>query len=135
MAKVIERGVIIEDPPLARLLFSSTRMAWIWLLVRLYVGYQWLEAVPHKIHDPAWVQTGVALKGYWERAVAIPAKGAPSISFPWYREFLQYLLATHSYTWFAKLVVVAEVAIGVALVLGVFVGISAFFGAFMNRNF
>ncbi len=135
MAKVIERGVIIEDPPLARLLFSSTRMAWIWLLVRLYVGYQWLEAVPHKIHDPAWVQTGVALKGYWERAVAIPAKGAPPISFPWYREFLQYLLATHSYTWFAKLVVVAEVAIGVALVLGVFVGISAFFGAFMNWNF
>ncbi len=40
MAKVIARGVIIEDPPLARLLFSSTRMAWIWLLVRLYVGYQ-----------------------------------------------------------------------------------------------
>ncbi len=75
------------------------------------------------------------MEGYWERAVAIPAKGAPSISVPWYREFLQYLLATHSYTWFAKLVVVAEVAIGVALILGVFVGISAFFGALMNWNF
>ncbi len=34
----------IPEPPIARFLFADTRMAWFWLLVRLYVGYQWLTA-------------------------------------------------------------------------------------------
>jgi len=135
MAKVIERGVIIEDPPLARFLFSNTRMAWVWLAVRVWLGYQWIEAATHKVTDPAWMQSGAALKGFWERAVAVPATGKPTISFPWYREFLQYLLANHAYTWFGKVVAVGELAIGIALVLGIFVGITAFFGGFMNWNF
>jgi hypothetical protein len=33
----------VADPPLARLLFSDTRMAWFWLVVRLYVGYAWVD--------------------------------------------------------------------------------------------
>jgi len=32
-----ERGqIIISDPPLARTLFSSTRLAWLWLIIRIY---------------------------------------------------------------------------------------------------
>ncbi len=135
MAKVIERGVIIEDPPLARFLFSNTRMAWVWLVVRVWLGYQWIEASLLKVTDPAWMQSGVALKGFWEHAVAVPATGKPMISFPWYREFLQYLLANHAYTWFGKAVAMGELAIGIGLVLGIFVGITAFFGGFMNWNF
>ena len=30
----------IPEPALARFLFGDTRMAWFWLIVRLYVGYQ-----------------------------------------------------------------------------------------------
>jgi len=63
MAKVIVRGNIVEDPPLARFLFGSTTMAWVWLVVRVWVGYQWINAALHKISDPAWVQSGLALKG------------------------------------------------------------------------
>ncbi len=81
------------------------------------------------------MQTGFALKGFWERAIMIPEKGRPPISFDWYRDFLQYLLNTESYTWFGKLIAYGELLIGVALVLGAFVGIAAFFGAFMNWNF
>ncbi len=134
MAKIKERGVIIEDPPLARFLFSNTRLAWVWLAVRVWLGYQWIEAAMHKVADPAWMQSGAALRGFWEHAVAVP-NGKPVISFPWYREFLQYLLANHTYTWFGKLVAWGELAIGIALVLGIFVGIAAFFGGFMNWNF
>src|SRR6266567_655722 len=34
----------IPEPPIAKFLFADTRMAWFWLIVRLYVGYQWLTA-------------------------------------------------------------------------------------------
>ena len=34
----------IPEPPIARFLFADTRMAWLWLIVRLYVGYEWLTA-------------------------------------------------------------------------------------------
>jgi len=135
MARVIVRGNIVEDPPLARFLFGSTTMAWVWLVVRVWVGYQWINAALHKISDPAWVQSGLALKGFWERAAAIPDKGRPLIVFDWYREFIQWLLTTESYTWFGKLVSYGELLVGVALVLGAFVGIAAFFGALMNWNF
>ncbi len=104
-------------------------------MTRVWLGYKWIDAAILKVTDPGWVQTGVALKAFWERAVAIPAKGRPPISFDWYRDFIQYLLNAESYTWFAKLVAYGELLIGVALVLGAFVGIAAFFGAFMNWNF
>src|SRR5260370_17058659 len=34
----------IPEPAIARFLFADTRMAWLWLIVRVYVGYQWLTA-------------------------------------------------------------------------------------------
>lgn len=72
----------IQDPPIARALFSDTRWAWIWVLLRVYVGYQWLQAGITRIGDPAWMQTGAALKGYWTGAVAIPASASPPSSAP-----------------------------------------------------
>ena len=70
---VTGRGpTIMEDPPFARWLFGSTASAWLWLVLRVWLGYQWLEAALHKITDPAWMVTGLAVKGFWERAVAVP---------------------------------------------------------------
>ena len=133
---VTRKNTVIQDPPIARFLFSDTRMAAFWLIVRVWLGLQWIEAGEHKISDPGWVQTGEALKKYWTSAVAIPAPPArPAISFDWYRGFLQFLLDTQSYTWFAKLVAYGEVLIGIGLIVGAFVGIAAFFGALMNWNF
>ena len=45
----------IQDPPFARFLFDNTASAWIWLLARLYLGWQWLQAGWHKVTDPAWM--------------------------------------------------------------------------------
>jgi thiosulfate dehydrogenase [quinone] large subunit len=128
-------GKVITDPPLAKFLFNDTRAAVIWLVVRVFLGWQWLDAGLHKVTSAGWMETGESLKGYWANAVKVPTTGRPPISFDWYRSFIQALLDSGSYVWFAKLVAIGEVAIGVALILGAFVGVAAFFGAFMNWNF
>jgi thiosulfate dehydrogenase [quinone] large subunit len=129
------KGEVVQDPPLMVKLTSHPLAAWLWLPLRLYLGWQWLEAGLHKVENPKWVQTGEALKGFWSSAVAIPEGGRPAITFDWYRVFLQSLLDAQAYTWFAKLVAYGELLIGIALILGAFTGIAAFFGGFMNFNF
>jgi thiosulfate dehydrogenase [quinone] large subunit len=131
----LKKNRVIEDPPLAKFLFSDTRFAIVWTVIRVLLGLSWLDAVSHKLGNPAWVETGEALKGFWTSAVQIPAQGRPPVSFDWYRSFLQGMLDSQAYVWFAKLVVAGELLIGIALIIGAFVGIAAFFGAFMNWNF
>lgn len=137
MANLLKRHQdrVIEDPAFVRTLFNDVRFSILWLVVRIWLGYQWIDAASHKIGNPAWVVTGDALKGYWSNAVAIPETGRPPIAFDWYRGFIQGLLDAQAYTWFAKLVAYGELLVGIALIVGAFVGIAAFFGAVMNWNF
>ena len=130
-----ERGTVLQEPPLAQFLFSDTRLAPLWLVVRVLLGWEWLSAGLNKIGDPAWMQTGEALKGFWTNAVAVPESGRPPITFEWYRNFIQGMLDGGSYVWFAKIVAIGEAAVGIMLILGLFVGVAAFFGAFMNWNY
>ena len=125
-----------DDPPLARTIFSSTHFAWLWLIVRVWLGYNWVEAtLSHKIGNPAWVDTGAALKGFWQQAITVPANGRPPIESAWYRDFLTWLLNFHAEVWMGKLVAYGELLVGIALIVGALGGIAAFFGAFMNWNF
>jgi len=130
-----KRGEVIQDPPFITTLFSDKRMAWFWFIFRVWLGYKWIDAAIHKVGNPAWVETGDALKGFWSGIVLIPAEGRPPIAFDWYRGFIQFLLDAEAYTWFAKLVVYGELLVGIALILGAFTGFAAFFGALMNWNF
>src|SRR5690349_11715092 len=98
-----KRGnVIVQDPPSAQLLFSNARMAWVWLVVRLYVGYEWIEAGFHKFQDPAWMDTGQGILGFWQRALVVPPGGKSVVAYDWYRSFLQFLVDSGSHPWFAK---------------------------------
>jgi thiosulfate dehydrogenase [quinone] large subunit len=130
-----EGEIIIPDPPIARMLFSSVRFAWFWLIIRLFLGWQWLSSGWGKVGNPAWLDGGEALRGFWTGAVQVPESGRPPISYDWYRAFIQFMLDSGWYTWFAKLVVIGEITIGAALILGAFTGIAAFLGGFMNWNF
>ena len=133
MAKIVHRRVQVTDPPIAKFIFSDTRMAWVWLLARLYMSYTWLTSGYGKLTNPAWTNTGDALKGFWMNALKTDPK--PVITFDWYRQFIQFLVDTQAYTWFSKLVTAGELLVGICLLLGAFTGIAAFIGGFMNWNF
>lgn len=137
MANVITRkGEVIQDPPLVQVLLADPRAGWLWLFVRLWLGWQWISSVLPKLSNPKWVQTGEALQGYWLNQVKVPeAPARPPIAFDWYRGFIQFLLDTEAHTWFSKIVVAGELLVGIALVIGAFTGVAAFFGGLMNWNF
>lgn len=127
--------VDVEGPGFARFLFSNTRAGLVWLPIRLFLGFQWLEAGWHKLNDPAWTDGGKALLGFWQAAVKIPDTGRPLITFDWYRDFLNVLINGHHEGWFSWLIILGELAIGLGLLFGVLTGIAAFFGALMNMSF
>jgi thiosulfate dehydrogenase [quinone] large subunit len=123
----------VEDPPIARLLFTDTRLAWLWLPLRVWVGWSWLQSGWGKFQNPDWIATGTALRSFWERAVAVDPR--PVIAFEWYRDFIQLMLNAEAYTWFARVILFGEIAVGIALILGAFTGLAAFTGGFLNWNF
>jgi thiosulfate dehydrogenase (quinone) large subunit len=130
------QSMLFKNPPVIQSLLSNPSWAWLWFIARLYLGYTWLSSGWGKLSNPAWMQSGSALQGFWERAIAIPdAPARPLIAFNWYRTFLQALLESEAYVWFAKLLVYGEVLVGIGLILGALTGVAAFFGAFMNWNF
>jgi thiosulfate dehydrogenase [quinone] large subunit len=127
--------VEIEGPAFARFLFNNSRAGLFWLPIRLFVGFEWFEAGWHKFTGTGWLDGGGALLGYWNNAVKIPEQGAPSITFEWYRDFLQLLIDNHANGWFAFLIVFGEMAVGLAILFGALTGVAAFFGALMNMSF
>jgi thiosulfate dehydrogenase [quinone] large subunit len=126
---------VVEDPKIAKVMFDTTKLSWLWLLARLYIGVSWVMPGWEKLHDPGWMQGGVALQGFWKFILTPDQSPHPAIAFGWYRAFLQFLLDSQSFVWFAKLVAVGEFTIGVLLIIGMFTGIAAFLGGFMNWNF
>ncbi len=125
----------LEEPPISRALFSDVRWAWIWLILRLYVGYEWLMAGWGKLFNPAWTgsKAGAAISGFTQGALAKTAGEHPDVQ-GFYAWFLQNLVQPYPVFW-SYLVVLGEILVGVGLILGIFTGIAAFFGAFMNLNY
>lgn len=129
--------VLIPGSPISRFLFRSTVASWLWLLIRVWVGWKWLSAGWGKLNNPAWMDgSGQAITGFWQRAVAIPESPArPVIAYDWYRDFLQFLINTNSGEWFSYVIVFGELAVGLGLILGVFVGLTAAGGLTMNLSY
>jgi thiosulfate dehydrogenase [quinone] large subunit len=127
--------VEIEGPAFVRFLFHNSRAGLLWLPIRVFVGFAWLDAGIHKLTDPAWTQGGSALLAYWQRAAEIPEQGRPPITYEWYRDFINILINNDAQGWFAWLITLGEIAVGLGLLFGALTGIAAFFGALMNMSF
>lgn len=126
---------IIDDSPLAKFLFTNKKSAWIWLVLRIYVGLEWLSAGWEKIHSAVWVgpNAGGAVSGFINGALSKTAGAHPDVQ-GWYAYFLQNIVLPHANTW-SHAIAYGEVLVGIALIIGAFTGIAAFFGLFMNLNY
>ena len=140
----------IPEPGIARFLFADTRMAWLWLIVRVYVGFQWLAAGVDKLTGysitpgssfgthvgDSWIFTshlGAAITGFAKGGIAQASGAHPAVQ-GWYSWFLQNIVIPGAGFW-AYVVTFGEVLVGLGLIFGVLTGIAAFFGVFMNMNF
>ena len=61
----LQKSITITDPPAFANFFGNTRWAWLWLIMRVYVGYTWLTSGWGKLSNPGWVGTGEALQAFW----------------------------------------------------------------------
>ena len=124
---------IVSDPPIVEALFNTTRFSWIWLPIRFFLAYSWLNSGYGKLMNPGWMETGASLQGYWVNALKVDPR--PVITYDWYRSFIQMLVDTNAHVWFSKVVVFGELAVGLGLLFGAFTGIAAFGGTLLNINF
>lgn len=125
--------IVVEENPISRWLFSNTTSAWIWLILRLYLGYSWLTAGWGKVTSDAWTgeNAGAAVKGFMQGALALVEEGhVPT----WYAWFLESVVIPNAVP-FSYMVAWGELLVGLGLIVGLLTGIAAFFGAVMNMSF
>jgi len=134
-----------EESWFSHFLLGDARMSWLWLVVRLYLGWEWTVAGWEKITNPAgtWVgdKAGVALSGFLQGSLKKTAEfcpPAPAACHPdvtsWYAWFTTNVALPNAQV-LSYMVAYGELLVGVALILGFLVGWSAFFAIFMNLNF
>ncbi|GAA4021946.1 DoxX family membrane protein [Deinococcus rubellus] len=127
----------LHEPAISRFLFADPRLAPLWTLLRLYVGYEWLLAGWEKLTNPAgvWVgaKAGTAVSGFLQGALHKASGDHPDVS-GWYATFLERVALPNAAT-FSYLVAYGEILVGLALILGLFTGLAAFFGGLMNASY
>ena len=132
---IIQHRVAINDPPIAQFLFSDTRIAWFWLIVRLYTGYQWVMASVEKLGNPAWTgsKAGTGIAGFVTGALGKTTGNNPDVS-GWYATFLHTFVLPNAALW-SWAITLGELAVGLGLIFGCLTGIAAFFGGMMNASY
>lgn len=105
------------------------------LLIRLYVGWQWLVAGYEKVISPVWVgdKAGTAVGGFLMGALKKVGGEHPDVQW-WYAEFINNFALPNKVI-FSYLVSFGELAVGIGLILGALTPVAAFFGIFMNFNY
>jgi thiosulfate dehydrogenase [quinone] large subunit len=116
-------------------LYRSRAASVLWLVVRLVLGYWWLNAGYQKIWGSEkaafWFGGGAGVKGFATAGVLGSATGKSGASYGWWAAFLHNFVIPNS-SWIAKLISLGELAIGIALVLGLFTGLAALGGLTLN---
>jgi thiosulfate dehydrogenase [quinone] large subunit len=135
MAKQAAYHVQVAEPPLAQFLFADTRMAWFWLLVRVYAGYEWFREGMAKLASPVWTgpKAGAAVSGFVTGALHKVGGAHPDVT-GWYASFLQGYVLPHAAAW-SWAIALGELLVGIGLIVGCLTGFAAFFGGLMNANY
>jgi thiosulfate dehydrogenase [quinone] large subunit len=116
-------------------LYRSKAASIVWLVARLWLGYEWLNAGYQKLWGAEnvafWNNSGVAVKGFATAGVTGSSTGKGGASYGWFAAFLHNFVVPNA-SWIAKFVALSEAAIGVLLILGLLTGAAAFAGLGLN---
>ena len=116
-------------------LFRSKAAGILWLVARLWLGYEWLNAGYQKLWGSEnavfWNGGGAAVKGFATAGITGSAGGKTGASYGWWAGFLHNFVLPNS-SWIAKVITLSELAVGVLLILGLFTGAAAIVGVGMN---
>ena len=131
-------GVPTQNLRLSDWLFRSREASALWLVVRLWLGYQWLNAGYQKIwgseHSAFWFGGGAGVKGFATAGVLGSTAGKGGASYGWWAGFLHNFVIPNA-SWIGKLVAGGEFLIGIGLILGLFTGAAAFAGLLLNMTY
>jgi len=137
-----------EEPRFARFFFASPAASWIWLVARIYLGYTWLHAGWEKVTgtggstfnwhwaytSDSWIKSSAGLKGFAGFALKGAGGEHAAVNYGWYAAFLRWIERSGA-GFMAPTIAIGELLIGAALIIGLFTGIAAFFGAILTTSF
>ncbi len=106
-----------------------------WLLIRLFVGYEWVTAGWEKLNSSAWVGDKVpsGIHGFLTGALTKTSGAHPTV-FGWYGDFINNVALPNEVA-LSYMVAFGETLVGVALIIGLFSKWAAFWGLTMNLAF
>jgi thiosulfate dehydrogenase [quinone] large subunit len=143
----MQQEKMIEEPKFAQWLFASRQAAVIWLVARLYLGYEWLHAGFGKVTgteggtwswhfgftSDSWLRSAKPLQGFLGHALSTADGGAnSSLNYGWYASFLRWLAHPVPAAIFSRAIALGEMAIGIAMIVGLFVGYQPWYPATMT---
>jgi thiosulfate dehydrogenase (quinone) large subunit len=112
-----------QDPDTLASLFSSTRLAPIWIAARVYVGWTWLAAGWTLTRQPDWATEGSALhQTFLSRQQGTGA------------EITTQLVKLGVADWIGRITAVGLTVAGIAVLLGLATGFAAFIGVTFSVN-
>lgn len=126
----------VLELPWTRWLFRSRQASILWLIVRLWLGWQWLSAGWGKLTGSAsWFSHPTGLQGFIAGANSsydhrAQAHGHPQVTYGWYLHVLNAIDA-HAQI-FSRVVTISELAVGIGLLLGCLTGVAAAGGMALN---
>jgi thiosulfate dehydrogenase [quinone] large subunit len=119
-------------------LIRSREASFLWLVVRLWLGYQWANAGYQKIwgseRSAFWFGGGAGVKGFATAGVLGSTTGKGGASYGWWAAFLHNFVIPNA-SLVGRVVTLGELLIGVGLILGLFTGAAAAAGLLLNLTY
>ena len=106
---------------------NGTKVALVWTILRIWLGFQWIEAGYYKM------KSGFEVSGFLQGAIANARGDHPTVQ-GWYAGFLEGF-ALPNIEFFNILIPWGEFLVGLGLILGLATIPALIAGAFMNINF